>query len=184
MKKTAVIYQSKYGHTQKYAAWLSEALKADLLPARTVKPQQMAEYDIIIFGGGLYAGGLNGSKLLTENFSVLQNKAVIVFTCGLADPANKTNTEHIKESLKKTFTADMTEKIKFFHLRSGINYAELGIVHKAMMAMLYHNLQKAEKETLTDEDKELIATYGQTIDFTDQAALAPIIEYAAKLQKS
>ena len=32
--KTAVIYRSKYGSTQRYAQWLARALKADLLELR------------------------------------------------------------------------------------------------------------------------------------------------------
>lgn len=55
--KTVVIYKSRYGHTEKYAKWLSEKLNADLLfEASQIKGLDFSRYDNIIYGGGLYAG--------------------------------------------------------------------------------------------------------------------------------
>ena len=56
MTKIAVIYKSKYGSTKQYAEWIAQALDAPLFEASSVNPAQLAEYDVVVYGGGLYAG--------------------------------------------------------------------------------------------------------------------------------
>ena len=89
MKKIAVIYKSKYGATKQYAVWIAESLEANIFEATDVSPSLLMEYDVIIFGGGLYANGINGVKLVTKN----PCKSLVVFTVGLADPENTDYTE-------------------------------------------------------------------------------------------
>jgi hypothetical protein len=43
---------------------------------------QLQDFDVVIYGGGLYAGGIIGSKLVTKN----PCKSLVLFTVGLADP--------------------------------------------------------------------------------------------------
>jgi hypothetical protein len=104
MKKTAVIFSSKYGTTQKYATWISEELGADLFDKASVKPSQISYYDIIIYGGGLYAGGISGIKFILKN----KPKKLIVFTVGLANPA----TTDFSAILKKNFDAALLKFVK------------------------------------------------------------------------
>jgi flavodoxin len=58
LKTIAVIYKSKDGTTRRYAEWLAEDLGASLFEATTIKPNQLMDFDIVIYGGGLYAGGI------------------------------------------------------------------------------------------------------------------------------
>lgn len=180
MKKIAVVYQSKYGATKKYAEWIAEELSGNLFERRNTKLSDLEPYDTIIYGGGLYAGGVCGIDLITKNFDLLRNKNLILFTCGLADPMNKKNTDHIKQNLNKVFTPEMQNKIKVFHLRGAIDYAKLGIVHKAMMTMLYKMTSKKDFDALDEEDKEFISAYGKAVDFTDKSAIFPIIMSASE----
>jgi menaquinone-dependent protoporphyrinogen IX oxidase len=181
MKKAVVVYQSKHGATEKYAKWISEELRCDLYERNHIKPVDLKQYDTIIYGGGLYAGGVAGIDLITKNFDQFCNQDLVLFTCGLADPLDKDNTDHIRNSLNKVFTAQMQEKIKVFHLRGAMDYAKLGPVHKAMMAMLHKMTTKKDPDSLRDEDKQMLATYGKTVDFTDKATILPIIRYIQEL---
>lgn len=181
MTKTVVVFQSKYGSTQKYAKWIAEELSCHMFERKNVKLTDLEPYNTIIYGGGLYAGSVAGINLITKNFDKICNKNIIVFTCGLADPADKENTDHIKQSLNKVFTAKMQDKIKVFHLRGGIDYAKLGFIHKAMMAMLRKMILRKDYDSLRNEDKEILDTYGQTVDFTDRTTIMPIIDYVQKL---
>jgi flavodoxin len=181
MSKIAVVFQSKYGSTKKYAEWIAEELSGDLLERKKVKPADLESYNTIIYGGGLYAGGVSGIDLLTKNFDKFKDKHLIVFTCGLADPMDKDNTGNIRQSLTKIFTTQMQEKIKVFHLRGAIDYAKLSPIHKMMMAMLYKMMTKKDYDSLRNEDKEMIDTYGKAVDFTNRATLLPLINYVRKL---
>ena len=43
-------------------------LKSILFECSQIKPEDLLQYDTIIFGGGLYASGINGISLITKNF--------------------------------------------------------------------------------------------------------------------
>ncbi len=177
----AVIYKSKYGRTKSYAEWIAQDLNCDVLPCDSFKTEYFERYDVIIFGGGLYAGGLNGIELITKNYDKIRSKSIVVFTCGLADPENTENEKHIRNGLKKVLNDDMLSHIKLFHLRGGIDYKQLGPVHKAMMFMLKKMLSGKDDASLTDEDRQLLSTYGQKTDFLNKNTISPLVEYVKSL---
>lgn len=177
MSETAVIFQSKYGAAKRYANWLAEELSCDIFNRKTIKATDLEPYRTVVYGGGLYAGGVLGIDLLTKNFDKLRDKNLILFTCGLADPTDPSNIENIRQSLNRVLTVSMREKIKLFHLRGAIDYQRLGVTDKAMMALLHKMIMKKDYNSLRNEDKEMLATYGQVVDFTDKAAILPIVHY-------
>ncbi len=181
MNKIIVIYQSKYGTTKKYAEWISQKLSCDIFEKKRIKAGTLIDYDTIIYGGGLYAGGVSGIDLIVKSFDNIKDKNIILFTCGLADPNDSENTDHIKESLKKVLSPEMQDKIVVYHLRGAIDYSKLGIVHKSMMAMLHKILTKKDYSTLREEDKQMIGTYGQIVDFTDKFSIDPILKFVRTL---
>lgn len=177
MSEIAVIYQSHYGSAEKYAKWIAEALSCDLLERGSVSADALDRYNTVIYGGGLYAGGVSGIDLITKNFGKLRDKKLILFTCGIANPEDQGNIDHIRESLTKVLTPEMREKIKVFHLRGGMDYSKLSFVHKAMMAMMHKLLLKKNPQELTDDDRGVLETYGKSVDFADPQTLVPLIEY-------
>ena len=56
----------------------------------------MLPCDVIIHGGGLYAGGLCGINTIVKHFDVISDKQIILFSCGLADPEDPENVAHIE----------------------------------------------------------------------------------------
>jgi menaquinone-dependent protoporphyrinogen IX oxidase len=177
MNKTAVVFQSKYGSTKQYAEWIADELSCGIFERTKIKAADLLPFDTIIYGGGLYAGGVSGIDLLTKNYDKLRGKNLILFTCGLADPTDTYNTGNIKKSLCKVFTDEMQDKIKVFHLRGAIDYKKLGMIHKSMMAMLRKMLVKKDYDSLRNEDKEILDTYGKAVDFKDRATIFPIVSY-------
>lgn len=181
MNKTIVIFESKYGSTKRYAEWISQTLSCPLLERKNVRSQDLSQSDIIIYGGGLYAGGVSGIKLLTQNWKLLSDKKVILFTCGLADPKDSANVAHIREALGKTLSPKMLKKIHIFHLRGGIDYSKLNFIHKSMMSMLRKMLLKKEASSLSAEDKQLLETYGKVVDFTDSQSIQPLVDFTLSI---
>ncbi|WP_025640869.1 flavodoxin domain-containing protein [Schnuerera ultunensis] len=175
MDKIAVVYKSRYGSTKKYAQWIAEDAKADLYECSQMDINKLMEYDTIIYGGGLYASRIAGVSIITKNYNILKDKRIIVFTVGLAGTENK---EIFTPIIEKNFPSEeLRESIKFFHLRGGIDYKKLGIVHKSMMAMLKTMLSKKDANELSNEDKELLATYGGKVDFIDRTTIKPLITF-------
>ena len=167
----AVIYRSKYGTTKQYAQWIAEALGAELFERYTIKAARLNDYDMVIYGGGLYAGGISGINLVTKN----PCKKLVLFTVGLATPEN---TDY-SEILKKNLSPEMRQSTKVFHLQGGIDYAKLGIVHKGMMAMMMAITKNtaAKKKEISNDDEEFMATYGKKVCLTNQQSIVPLVEY-------
>ena len=184
MTRTIVIFDSKYGFTEQYARWISAALGCPAVRRKDFDSADFSSCETIIYGGGLYAGGVSGIRLLTEHWNQLSGRNVVLFTCGLADPADPDNAAHIRTSLSKALSAEMMEKIHLFHLRGGIDYARLNLKHKAMMAMLRRWLLRKDPGSLRIEDRQLLETYGKQIDFTSQSAIEPLIRLCISLQES
>lgn len=170
MEKVIVVYKSKSGYTEKYAKWIAEELDCSLSEAKNVKLSDLMQYDTIIYGGGLYATGINGIKLITSSLDSLESKNIIVFTLG-ASPIR----EETKEELKnKNFTKSQQERIDFYMLRGGFDFKKLKPFDKLLMLILKAKL-KAKKERNADE-RGMLASYDHPADFTDKRRIQPIIE--------
>jgi menaquinone-dependent protoporphyrinogen IX oxidase len=177
MAKVLVIYFSKYSSTKKYAEWIALELNGDIYNVKNNKPHILENYDTIIIGSGLYAGRIDGIKIITDNYEVIKDKKLIIFTCGLADYNKTENINNVKKRLEKIIPTDLWRKIKIYHLRGGINYNRLNLKHRIMMWLLKRMVMKKGIEILNEENKEFIETYGQTIDFTNKNNIMEIIEY-------
>ncbi|MDR2697614.1 MAG: flavodoxin domain-containing protein [Holophagales bacterium] len=171
-KRIAVIYKSAYGTTKRYAEWIADELDAELMEYKTVSSSLLGEYDIIVYGGGLYASGILGADLVAKRHC----ENIVLFTVGLANPAKTDYTEIMEKS-------GLTEGAGVFHLRGGIDYKKLNLVHKGMMAMMKKmSIDKKSYEELNSEERAFVDTYGGKVDFTDKGAIAPLIEYVRSLQ--
>lgn len=184
MKKIAVIYKSKYGFTEKYARWIAEELNASLLEADKTKPAALHEYDVIVYGGGLYAGGVNGISFITKNFSSISSKAIFLFTVGAADVTDQKNIDAIRNALFRVLTPEMREKIKIYHLRGGMDYANMNFIHRTMMGMMMKMIRKKPESDMSSEEKAMIETYGQKVDFTDHSTIIPLVQAIKAITES
>ena len=173
MTRIAVIYKSKYGTTKQYAEWIASELGASLYEASSIKPVRLTEYDVVVYGGGLYAGGIIGVNLVTKN----PCKSLIVFTVGAANP---NNTDY-SDIISKNISQELLSKIKIFHLRGGLDYTKMNLIHKIMMSVLKKSIEKKPLAERHEEDPVFLETYGKTIDFTDKSTIAPLVEYVRAL---
>ncbi|MCL1981945.1 MAG: flavodoxin domain-containing protein [Clostridiales bacterium] len=173
MNKVAVIFKSVYGTTKQYAQWIAEELDASLFEASSVKPDCLMDYDVVIYGGGLYAGGIIGAKLVAEN----PCKSLVVFTVGLATP----ETTDYSDILAMNFTTEKLTDTKMFHLHGGMDYGKLKITHKAMMALKKRETEKTPLAERTDDGRQLLETYGGRVDFVNREAINPLVDYVRSL---
>ena len=169
MSKIAVIYKSKYGASKRYAQWIAEELNASLFDVSGIKPSQLTDYDVVIYGGGLYAGVINGVRIVSDNLC----KTLVVFTVGLTDP----ETTDYSEILAKNFKTEYLQKIKVFHLRGGADLNKLSLIHKGMIAMLKKIAVKKLPADRTNEEHAILEISDGNVDFSDKSAIDPLVEY-------
>lgn len=173
--KTLVIYNSKTGFTKKYAEWISEVLSADILNASKVTPNMLSAYDCLIYGGGLYVVGINGVKLITQNFDKLKGKKVVVFATGMS-PFRE---EGVSEVKKKNFTLEQQKIIQFFYLRGGFDYSKLNPFDKMLMSLLKTSIiwKKIRKKKLLSDEIGILEVFDKPTDYTRKAKIDELIAY-------
>ena len=172
--KAVVIYKSKYGSTRQYAEWIAEELSADIFDAKSVNAKNLAEYDTIIYGGGLYAEVIAGVTLITKNMDKLSGKKLIVFTTGITPIEYREYYD--KLVLDKNFKGDIREKIKVFNFLGKMILDELTLPHRTAIKSLKKLM--SGKENPTEMEKLLVELCDADGDFTDRAAIGELIEYA------
>ena len=168
-----IIYGSHYGTTKQYAEELSRKTNIEAISFEKVK--EINSYDKIIYLGGLYAGGVLGMSKTLKKLNNILNKTIILATIGLADPTDEKNINNIRNNIKNQLQKEIFEKAKIFHLRGGIDYSKLNFKHKTMMKLLYNAVKNLPKEKQTAEDRAMIETYNQKVNFVDFSSLDKII---------
>ncbi len=169
--KTLVIYKSKSGFTKKYAEWIGEKLGAEIREASKVTVETLSAYDTLIYGGGLYAVGINGVKLITKNLKRLTDKKIVVFATGASAPAEKVT----NDVLSANFTPAQLKQIRFFYLQGGFDYNKLTPFYKAIMSLMKLSLKK--KKNPSPDDLGMLDAFDHPIDFTDEKKITELISY-------
>jgi flavodoxin len=78
--KCLVVYDTMTGNTTPIAKAIAQVLKAKLVKCSKIKPSQLAKYDLIGFGSGVYAMKLHKSLLNLADKLQCQNKKAFIFS--------------------------------------------------------------------------------------------------------
>lgn len=171
--KTVVIYKSKSGFTKEYAKWIAQELSADIFEVTKIDSEILIDYDTIIYGGGLYAVGINGVALITQNLDKLKDKKVVVFATG----ASVFKEEVVSEVRNKNFTLDQQKHLRFFYLRGGFNFSKLKPEDKVLMTLMKWKMKMKDKSKLTFDEIGMLAAYDHPEDHTTKENMNDLIAY-------
>ena len=172
MNKILVLYKSKYGATQKYAAWLEEALPCDVFPAEQYKKIHWESYDSIIFASGIYAGGLAGFKILRVIAKNCTGKKCAVFCVGASPLDEKALAEIKTRNLKETL-ADFP----VFYGRGAWDTSKMTCLDRILCGALQKAVAKTAPGSREPWMEALLCAGGKSCDWTDKAYLLPLIQY-------
>ena len=168
-----IIYGSQYGTTKRYAEELGK--QSNIEVKNYEEMDDLDKYEVIIYFGALYASSVMGLKKTFRKLSSPKNKTIIIATVGLADPTDDENIQNIRNGIKKHLSPDIYETAHILHLKGGINYSNLKLTHKTMMAVAYRKTKNLPEEKKTAEIKAITETYNKNVDFTDFNRLNEII---------
>ncbi len=164
-----VIYKSNTGFTQRYANWIAEDLHSNAIPLERADITEIEQYDVIVFGGGIHAGTINGIKFIKNNLTLLKNKRIIVFATG-ATPAIP---EEIERFEKTNIPAN--QNIAFFYFQSGMNYTNMRGTDKMLMGLLKTALKMKRNKSELDLGTE--DAIKNSYDYSDRSQIAPLIRF-------
>lgn len=152
--KTLVLYTSNAGNTEAYAKEIAEAVGADCYPLKKFKAKKMEDYDIIVYGGWVMGGTIQGIDKFLQNWdSILSKKDVIVFSVGMMPPSAEGRHLLISQNVLDLY------HIRFYQIRGGFDYSKLRFPHTLVIS----NSLKAIKN---DPDSNVIAEQLLTIKET------------------
>lgn len=171
-----VIYGSCYGSTQAYAEYIAQELSCPAVSAKEVTRADVEGRELIVFGGGAYAGSIAGAKKAAKLEKYFGRARLFCFVCGLADPAKQKTQGEARMLFEKSFPRHAGMPV--FCLRGNMDYARLSAGHRMMMALLMQLLRR--KKEPTEEDRQLMQTYGEKVDFLDLPSAQPLIEAAKR----
>ena len=168
-KKIIVVYKSKSGFTKKYAQWIANDLHCDLVCLENCNITEIERYDVVIFGGGLHAGKINGIKFIQKKIPLLAGKEIIVFATGATAPIP----EEIERFKKDNIPQDLD--ITFFYFQSGLKYASMSVTDKLLMGGLKTFLKA--KKPKTDTEQGTLDSIQSSYDYSNHSQIGPLINY-------
>lgn len=96
--KTLIVYKSSHRmNTEKVAKAMAEAMNAQLIKVEDIRPEELAGYDLIGFGSGIY--GLKHHKALIDLIKTMPAMDKNVFVFSTTGNFREVNHQLIKEKL-------------------------------------------------------------------------------------
>lgn len=142
--KTLVTYQSKTGFTQRYAEWISQELSCELKEASKVTAEEIADCDLVIHGGWVMGGMING----LDKIRSLKPRKLIVFAVGF--------TEKKDMDIAKCIEANKLGDTPFYYYEGGMNPKKMGFFGRSAVKMVTKKTPVPVDNTNKYEIKELL----------------------------
>ena len=166
-----VVYSSKTGFTKRYAQWIKEVVPCTCVEAKEAEKLEVGNYDVILYGGGFYAGKIHGVEWLKSRLPKLEGKRTAVFATGATPP----EAPEVEKAIAQNFTEEELGKISCFYLRSGINYENMDWKSRMMMKVFAKMMEK--KKDKTEQEKDMASHLGSSFDAADRKYLEPLIRW-------
>lgn len=174
---TLVLYTTRHGATQRYAQRIGQPLDALVKEAAYARLEKARSYDAIVLGCPVYMGKLKGLDFFADHAKDLKDKRLVLFTCGLNDPAQEDERRKLEQQLREKL-GDALERVAVFHLRGSIRWQSLGLAERLMMKAMVADLKKKPESQRSRTESLLIETEGGALDFSDEADIASIVHAA------
>ena len=141
MKKTLVIYKSKTGFTESYACWIAEDVEADVMPVAELDLARLADYDIVVFGGPLFAGRILVLGKVQSWKEKKPQKIWVVFATG----ATPSDAAFVKSIEKINFPPEMPKPARFYYFLSGMDFEKMGWFNRLLIRLFGRLSQRKGK---------------------------------------
>ena len=179
MKRTLVIYKSKYGATQAYARMISEALGCDRIMVDQMKLfSQFGEYENIVLCLPIYNGLLAGINTVKARYYRISEKNITLFMVGLTDLASEAE---IDRTVVASLTEGMQHKFRIFYAKGRMTYRSLMPLDKLAWNKWIKYLRKKPEQKLNETEMEMLNHSRDKLDYIEEASIQSLIKYIRSL---
>lgn len=170
-----VIYESRYGSTERYAQWIASEIGAELVHLPDVAPEEFPQHEVILFGSPILLHDLQGIDLLTRHEAVLSVRRTAFFFVGMSlpdGPERRTLIEH-------RIPAHVRSWLKIFQLEGALDRRRLSMRHKIMLQGLKNTAKVMNLTRPTEGSRHFARVVSQPkVDLVRREAIAPIVSWA------
>ncbi len=174
--RTAIVYSSKTGHTEKYAKWLAEDLGCEAVPYRERKSVDLTALDALVFCSWFHAASIVNAKWAKKIMREHPDLHVVVLATG-ATPMPEdgwTTEEEIKEAFRHTFPESGYPTLPRFYCHGGFDFDKLDTPNKIVMRMFFKMHEKNARDPKTDE---MLKVMREGFDDTKREYLRPVLAH-------
>lgn len=172
-----VLYTTRHGATQRYAERIAQPLDALVKEAAYAKIARAKTYDAIVLGCPVYMGKLKGLGFFADNMDALKEKRLVLFTCGLYDPAQEDVRRNLEDQIRQAL-GDAAGRVAVFHLRGALRWQSLGLMERLAMKAIVGQIRKKDEAQRSEMERLMLETEGGALDFSDEADLGAIVRAA------
>ncbi len=169
MKKIAVVYSTKFGHTKQYADWLKEDVDADVMSLDGFNITKMVAYKLVIFACGVYGDKLPIMDYIKKNLSSIPAQKIMImavswYTNDSEEASQRLIDENFPEQLKKV--------VPLYVVNSGLDKKKVPAMDKAKLIAAQMMIEK--KDGRSSDDINALAIIKGYSDQTSRDNLASI----------
>jgi menaquinone-dependent protoporphyrinogen IX oxidase len=176
MENVVVVYKSRTGFTDGYAHWIAEELGCEIYPLENVNLVNFSPFDMVIFGGGVRAGKIDGIHFIKKALKSCPEKQLVVFATGAAP---QEDTEAAKRVQQGNIPANV--EIPFFYFQSGINYERMKGVDKLIMSVVRMIMRGMKEKEGSDQ---MVQAMKNSYDYSSRGYIEPLISYVRNWEDS
>ena len=142
--KILITYQSKTGFTKRYAEWICNELKGELLDIKNINNEDIQNCDLIIYGGWIMGGMIMG----LDKIKKLNPKKLIVFAVGY--------TKKDEVNLKQMKDVNQLNDTPLFYFQGGMNPNKMSFINKIIVRIVTKEKIVYKDNTNKEDIKNLI----------------------------
>lgn len=162
----AIFYSGRYGSTQQYANWISQAtgLSAFSIDDPAADP---ADYDFVVLGSSIEYFKLTNRKWMQQHLPSLIDKQVLLYSVSGKGPGSM-----LEGWVANSLPAELVGRVKHVGLCGRLRHQDVGFFAKVLLYIgsLFNRDPKSSQEE----------RYG--FDKMDQSSIEPIVDWVREHQ--
>ncbi len=166
--KGAIFFSGKYGSTELYSNWISEATGLPVFDINDTSADP-SKYDFLVLASSIIYFRLTNRKWVRSNLSTLKGRAKILFSVSGAGPSGK-----LERWVSKSLPSELLSQMKHIALRGKLDHSKVSWWVKIMLwiASIFNTDRAASKDE----------RYG--FNYMDRSSIEPIVKLVEQFQTS
>ena len=155
MKKVAIVYTSKFGHTKQYADWLAAHLgkdDADVINVAGFNPTQILAYKLVIYASCVYGDKMPIMDFIKKNIAGVSPAKTMFMAVGWYTNDSE---EAVQKLMEENYPDQFKGKVPLFVVNSGIDKKKISVGDKAKLLASQVMIEK--KDGRSNDDINILA---------------------------